>query len=91
MDPLPEVQCEAHAEWEQGWEKQDLPVRLISHVFTQLENTQNSNFVYLYHQKKKKVIAKWTLCCKLLKYSISRSIFGQQLCCIPDVHFLIKN
>lgn len=54
MDPLPEVQCEAHAEWEQGWEKQDLPVRLISHVFTQLENTQNSNFVYLYHQKKKK-------------------------------------
>lgn len=62
MDPLPEVQCEAHAEWEQGWEKQDLPVRLISHVFTQLENRQNSNFVYLYHQKKKKkVIAKWTL------------------------------
>lgn len=62
MDPLPEVQCEAHAEWEQGWEKQDLPVQLISHVSTQLENRQNSNFVYWYHQKKKKkVIAKWTL------------------------------
>lgn len=92
MGPLPEVQCEAHAEWEQGWEKQDLPVRLISHVSTQLENRQNSNFVYWYHQKKKKSYCKMdTPCCKLLKCSISRSIFGQQLCCIPDVYFLIKN